>query len=73
MGKHTFKNYPFLSELRKEGWIINKNNKHILVASYEKGLSIKKIEEMIKINKRLNLILRLTLESKDSHKEDCKN
>lgn len=39
--KHTYKNYPFLKELKKEGWEFDNYIKHILIASYEKGLKHK--------------------------------
>jgi hypothetical protein len=35
--RHTFKNYPFLLELRKEGWFVHKFNKDILIRAYLKG------------------------------------
>lgn len=55
--KHTKKNYPFLDEMKKEGWDTNKLNKHILISAYEHGLSSR--EQDKRVLQRLDIIIKL--------------
>lgn len=47
--KHTKKNFPFLYEMEKDGWIITPNNKHILIGAYKLGYetALSEVEEII--------------------------
>jgi hypothetical protein len=42
--KNRIKNYPFLLKLRKDNWVVDGNNKHILIASYQEGKAEAKLE-----------------------------
>lgn len=51
--KHNFKNYPFLLEMRKEGWVIDNNNKHIILAGYIKGYQLAQKENKEELTREL--------------------
>jgi len=34
---YTYKNFPFLIEMRKDDWIVNQHNKAILINAFKRG------------------------------------